>query len=109
MKALIQAFVSFADPGQRRRLITDEMFKATAAADARREDHGHKRQMVLIDGAAAVAVALIFNVTAVVYLVRDQVDLVRAVFEGVGLLVSHGAVGIGGYAIGRSRKPAGRQ
>ncbi len=107
--SLFQAYFTFMGPGRARGHLSDEALKAVAAHESKLVDHAHAKQMALIAVARMSILAAIIGVVIIVALVRDHVDLVKTVFEGVGLIVSHGVIGTGGYFIGKTQRRSGRK
>ncbi len=105
---LFRAFVQVVGPGAAggRRLFSIDALRLVVALDQRRSDQSHGRQLALIASGLAGLLVVTTALLVLVYLLRDRVELVKAVLAGVALLVSHGACTAGGYVAGRGhRKP----
>ena len=99
---LFRVFFKAVGPAGARRLLSEETIKAVVAADARRSDQSHTHRLLLIAAGLVALCILCATLLLLIYLLRDRVELIRAVLAGVGLLVSHGAaVGVGGYVARR--------
>ena len=102
---LVAALVGAVTPvHRRRRTLSDQMIRDALAFDAKQADYAYRTGLVRSSLAFAALVVLSALVVIIVFLVRDHVELVKVVFAGVALIVSHAAAGASGYVAGRARK-----
>lgn len=102
--AFFQTFLGLIVTARGRRQVSDEVIRAAFDLRDKQEQRDERRFRFLVTWFGVLAMTVLITVVALAVVLREHVELVRAVFEGLGLLVTHGAVGTGGYLIGRSNR-----
>ena len=80
------------------------MVRDALAFDAKQAEYAFRTGLSRSRFLFAALVVVSALIVAVIYLVRDHVELVNVVLAGVALIVSHGAAGASGYVAGRNRR-----
>lgn len=101
---LLSTFFRFIGTGRAGRRVSDELLRTALEYGDNHERRLDRRRSQLITWAGVCVLSALVTLVVLVAILRDRTELVKTVFEGVALILSHGAIGAGSYMIGRSRR-----